>query len=64
MTLNGVENVGFQSIWTWKRSYREKQLFHMVRSSVLERSGNIEGGYGIIVNSVSAQELAMSLSRI
>lgn len=54
MTLNGVETVGFQGIWMWKRAYRDFPLSQMVRSSVLVRSVNNEVGYGIVVDSVSA----------
>lgn len=54
MTLNGVDDIGFQGIWMWKRPYRDTPLSHVVRSSVLVRSQSSDIGYGVIVDSVSA----------
>lgn len=54
MSLSEAPDIGFSGLWMWKRAYRITPLRHMVRSSVLVRSGKSAIGYGVIVDSVAA----------
>lgn len=52
--LYGIANIGFKGLWTWKRKYREQDLYHMVRSVGLIRPQSTASGAFFLVDSVNA----------